>query len=104
MFLEGGMSQSDAATPPTVPSHTDLEAGETAMEVDSPAEQPCTSSALAAQTPSAPLSAASPRVASLSPPDSERRQSAEASGHHAHDQSGEDVALSAGCASSDEFS
>nr|XP_036879742.1 DDB1- and CUL4-associated factor 6 isoform X10 [Manis javanica] len=83
----GGMSQSDAATPPTVPSHTDLEAGETAMEVDSPAEQPCTSSALAAQTPSAPLSAASPRVASLSPPDSERRQSAEASGHHAHDQS-----------------
>nr|XP_036879740.1 DDB1- and CUL4-associated factor 6 isoform X8 [Manis javanica] len=93
----GGMSQSDAATPPTVPSHTDLEAGETAMEVDSPAEQPCTSSALAAQTPSAPLSAASPRVASLSPPDSERRQSAEASGHHAHDQSeflrGPEIAL-----------
>ncbi|XP_057350930.1 DDB1- and CUL4-associated factor 6 isoform X8 [Manis pentadactyla] len=84
----GGTSQSDAATPPTVPSRTDLEAGETAMEVDSPAEQPCTSSALAAQTPSASLSAASPRVASLSPPDSEQRQSAEASGHRAHNQSG----------------
>ncbi|XP_036755020.2 DDB1- and CUL4-associated factor 6 isoform X10 [Manis pentadactyla] len=83
----GGTSQSDAATPPTVPSRTDLEAGETAMEVDSPAEQPCTSSALAAQTPSASLSAASPRVASLSPPDSEQRQSAEASGHRAHNQS-----------------
>ncbi|XP_036754514.2 DDB1- and CUL4-associated factor 6 isoform X3 [Manis pentadactyla] len=93
----GGTSQSDAATPPTVPSRTDLEAGETAMEVDSPAEQPCTSSALAAQTPSASLSAASPRVASLSPPDSEQRQSAEASGHRAHNQSeflrGPEIAL-----------
>ncbi|KAK2494593.1 hypothetical protein MC885_007338, partial [Smutsia gigantea] len=79
-----GASQSDAATPPTVPSRTDLEAGETAMEVDSPAEQPCTSSALAAQAPAAPSAAASPRAASLSPPDSEQRQSAEASGHHAH--------------------
>ncbi|XP_010593288.1 DDB1- and CUL4-associated factor 6 isoform X5 [Loxodonta africana] len=87
----GGTSQSGVSARPTVPSSTDLEVGETAMEVDTPAEQrlqPSTSSAVSAQAHSASSSAESPRSTSLlSSPDSEQRQSAEASGHHAHRQS-----------------
>ncbi|XP_023410042.1 DDB1- and CUL4-associated factor 6 isoform X4 [Loxodonta africana] len=97
----GGTSQSGVSARPTVPSSTDLEVGETAMEVDTPAEQrlqPSTSSAVSAQAHSASSSAESPRSTSLlSSPDSEQRQSAEASGHHAHRQSeflrGPEIAL-----------
>uniref|UniRef100_A0A3Q2HUG7 DDB1- and CUL4-associated factor 6 n=1 Tax=Equus caballus TaxID=9796 RepID=A0A3Q2HUG7_HORSE len=88
----GGTSQSDVSTLPTVPSSTDLEAGETAMEVDTPAEQflqPSASSAVSAQAHSTSSSTESPHSTSLlSSPDSEQRQSAEASGHHTHHQSG----------------
>ncbi|XP_070354238.1 DDB1- and CUL4-associated factor 6 isoform X4 [Equus asinus] len=87
----GGTSQSDVSTLPTVPSSTDLEAGETAMEVDTPAEQflqPSASSAVSAQAHSTSSSTESPHSTSLlSSPDSEQRQSAEASGHHTHHQS-----------------
>ncbi|XP_075420600.1 DDB1- and CUL4-associated factor 6 isoform X2 [Tenrec ecaudatus] len=88
----GGSSPSDVSTLPTIPSSTDLEVGEAAMEVDSPAEQqflqPSTSSALSAQSPPAASSAESPQSTTLlSSPDSEQRQSVEASGHHAHHQS-----------------
>ncbi|XP_012382886.2 DDB1- and CUL4-associated factor 6 isoform X6 [Dasypus novemcinctus] len=87
----GGTSQSDVSTLPTVPSSTDLEVGETVMEVDTPAEQflqPSTSSALSAQAHSTSSSTESPHSTSLlSSPDSEQRQSVEASGHHVHHQS-----------------
>ncbi|XP_004865267.1 DDB1- and CUL4-associated factor 6 isoform X8 [Heterocephalus glaber] len=87
----GGTSQSDVSTLPAVPSSPDLEAGETAMDVDAPAEQflqPSTSSATSAQAHSVGFSTGSPHSTSLlSSPDSEQRQSAEASGHHAHHQS-----------------
>ncbi|XP_026942200.1 DDB1- and CUL4-associated factor 6 isoform X5 [Sagmatias obliquidens] len=89
----GGTSQSDVSTLPTVPSSTDLEVGEneTAMEVDTPAEQflqPSTSSAMSAQAHSASSSTESPHSTSLlSSPVSEQRQSVEASGHHTHHQS-----------------
>ncbi|XP_037681342.1 DDB1- and CUL4-associated factor 6 isoform X2 [Choloepus didactylus] len=87
----GGTSQSDVSTLPTVPSSTDLEVSETAMEVDSPTEQflqPSTSSAVSVQAHSTSSSAESPHSTSLlSSPDSEQRQSVEASGHHAHHQS-----------------
>ncbi|XP_007172531.1 DDB1- and CUL4-associated factor 6 isoform X5 [Balaenoptera acutorostrata] len=87
----GGTSQSDVSTLPTVPSSTDLEVGETAMEVDTPAEQflqPSTSSTMSAQAHSASSSTESPHSASLlSSPVSEQRQSVEASGHHTHHQS-----------------
>ncbi|XP_075420591.1 DDB1- and CUL4-associated factor 6 isoform X1 [Tenrec ecaudatus] len=98
----GGSSPSDVSTLPTIPSSTDLEVGEAAMEVDSPAEQqflqPSTSSALSAQSPPAASSAESPQSTTLlSSPDSEQRQSVEASGHHAHHQSeflrGPEIAL-----------
>ncbi|XP_023496266.1 DDB1- and CUL4-associated factor 6 isoform X4 [Equus przewalskii] len=97
----GGTSQSDVSTLPTVPSSTDLEAGETAMEVDTPAEQflqPSASSAVSAQAHSTSSSTESPHSTSLlSSPDSEQRQSAEASGHHTHHQSeflrGPEIAL-----------
>ncbi|EHA98199.1 Nuclear receptor interaction protein [Heterocephalus glaber] len=60
------------------------------MDVDAPAEQflqPATSSATSAQACSVGFSTGSPRSTSLlSSPDSEQRQSAEASGHHAHHQ------------------
>ncbi|XP_036708847.1 DDB1- and CUL4-associated factor 6 isoform X10 [Balaenoptera musculus] len=87
----GGTSQSDVSTLPTVPSSTDLEVGETAMEVDTPAEQflqPSTSSMMSAQAHSASSSTESPHSTSLlSSPVSEQRQSVEASGHHTHHQS-----------------
>ncbi|XP_059947290.1 DDB1- and CUL4-associated factor 6 isoform X7 [Mesoplodon densirostris] len=89
----GGTSQPDASTLPTVPSSTDLEVGEneTAMEVDTPAEQflqPSTSSTMSAQAHSASSSTESPHSTSLlSSPVSEQRQSLEASGHHTHHQS-----------------
>ncbi|XP_027627061.1 DDB1- and CUL4-associated factor 6 isoform X6 [Tupaia chinensis] len=87
----GGTSQSDVSTLPTVPSSPDLEVGETAMEVDTPTEQtlqPSTPSAVSAQVHSASSPTESPRsVSLLSSPDSEQRQSAEASGHYTHHQS-----------------
>ncbi|XP_074205865.1 DDB1- and CUL4-associated factor 6 isoform X2 [Camelus bactrianus] len=97
----GGTSQSDVSTLPTVPSSTDLEVGEAAMEVDTPAEQflqPSTSSATSAQVPSASSSTDSPHSTSLlSSPDSEQKQSGEASGHQTHHQSeflrGPEIAL-----------
>ncbi|KAL2771330.1 DDB1- and CUL4-associated factor 6 isoform d [Daubentonia madagascariensis] len=97
----GGTSQSDVSTLPTVPSSPDLEVGETAMEVDAPAEQflqPSTSSTVSAQAQSTSSSTESPRSTSLlSSPDSEQRQSAEASGHHTRHQSeflrGPEIAL-----------
>ncbi|KAM9109302.1 DDB1- and CUL4-associated factor 6 isoform 5-T5 [Megaptera novaeangliae] len=97
----GGTSQSDVSTLPTVPSSTDLEGGETAMEVDTPAEQflqPSTSSTMSAQAHSASSSTESPHSTSLlSSPVSEQRQSVEASGHHTHHQSeflrGPEIAL-----------
>ncbi|XP_059947289.1 DDB1- and CUL4-associated factor 6 isoform X6 [Mesoplodon densirostris] len=99
----GGTSQPDASTLPTVPSSTDLEVGEneTAMEVDTPAEQflqPSTSSTMSAQAHSASSSTESPHSTSLlSSPVSEQRQSLEASGHHTHHQSeflrGPEIAL-----------
>ncbi|XP_036298825.1 DDB1- and CUL4-associated factor 6 isoform X8 [Pipistrellus kuhlii] len=83
----GGTSQSDVSTLPTVPSGSVLEAGDTVMEVDTPAEQllqPSTSS----MAHSAASSAGSPPSTSLlSSPDSEHRPSAEASGQHTHHQS-----------------
>uniref|UniRef100_A0A8D2C0Z0 DDB1 and CUL4 associated factor 6 n=1 Tax=Sus scrofa TaxID=9823 RepID=A0A8D2C0Z0_PIG len=83
----GGTTQSDVSTLPTAPSSTDSEVGETAMEVDTPAEQflqPSTSSAASAQAHLASSSTESPHSPS---PDSEQRQSVEASGHHTHHQS-----------------
>lgn len=84
----GGTNQSEVSTLPTVPSSADLEVGEAAMEVDVSAEQflpPCASSTASAQAHSPPPSAESPPSASSLPsPDSEQRQSMEASGHHAH--------------------
>ncbi|XP_036298819.1 DDB1- and CUL4-associated factor 6 isoform X3 [Pipistrellus kuhlii] len=93
----GGTSQSDVSTLPTVPSGSVLEAGDTVMEVDTPAEQllqPSTSS----MAHSAASSAGSPPSTSLlSSPDSEHRPSAEASGQHTHHQSeflrGPEIAL-----------
>ncbi|XP_006887464.1 PREDICTED: DDB1- and CUL4-associated factor 6 isoform X4 [Elephantulus edwardii] len=86
----GGTSQSEVSTLPTVPSSTDLEVGETAMEVEAPAEpfpQPSTSSSASAQAHSAAPSTESPQSTLLSSPDHEQRQSVEASGHHTHHQS-----------------
>uniref|UniRef100_A0A8C9PD70 DDB1- and CUL4-associated factor 6 n=1 Tax=Spermophilus dauricus TaxID=99837 RepID=A0A8C9PD70_SPEDA len=87
----GGTSQSDVSTLPTVPSSPDLEVGETAMDVDTPAEhflQPSTSSAVSAQVHATSSSTESPHSTTLlSSADSEQRQSVEASGHHAHHQS-----------------
>ncbi|XP_065802399.1 DDB1- and CUL4-associated factor 6 isoform X4 [Muntiacus reevesi] len=86
----GGTNQSDVSTLPTVPSSTDLEVGETAMEVDTPDEQflqPSTSSTVSTQG-HLTSSTESPHSTSLlSSPDSEQRQSVEASGHHTHHQS-----------------
>nr|XP_030867816.2 DDB1- and CUL4-associated factor 6 isoform X23 [Gorilla gorilla gorilla]XP_055221354.1 DDB1- and CUL4-associated factor 6 isoform X23 [Gorilla gorilla gorilla]XP_055221358.1 DDB1- and CUL4-associated factor 6 isoform X23 [Gorilla gorilla gorilla] len=87
----GGTSQSDISTLPTVPSSPDLEVSETAMEVDTPAEQflqPSTSSTMSAQAHSTSSPTESPHSTPLlSSPDSEQRQSVEASGHHTHHQS-----------------
>uniref|UniRef100_A0A3Q1ML20 DDB1- and CUL4-associated factor 6 n=1 Tax=Bos taurus TaxID=9913 RepID=A0A3Q1ML20_BOVIN len=88
----GGTNQSDVSTLPTVPSSTDLEVGETAMEVDTPDEQflqPSTSSTVSTQGHLASSSTESPHSTSLlSSPDSEQRQPVEASGHRTHHQSG----------------
>ena len=95
MFFEGGTSQSDVSPLPAVPSSSDLEAGETAMEVDPSAEQllqPSTSSTASAQAHSTSSSTESPHSTSLlSSPDNEQRQAVEASGRHTHHQSGEDA-------------
>ncbi|XP_033621560.1 DDB1- and CUL4-associated factor 6 isoform X1 [Fukomys damarensis] len=97
----GETSQSDVSTLPAVPSSPDPEAGETAMDVDAPAEhflQPSTSSAASAQAHPVCSSTESPRSTSLlSSPDSAQRQPADASGPHAHPQSeflrGPEIAL-----------
>ncbi|XP_051854979.1 DDB1- and CUL4-associated factor 6 isoform X6 [Antechinus flavipes] len=97
----GGTNQSDAPAVPTGPSSTELEVGETAMEVDTPAEQflqSSSSSTVSAQAPSTSSSTESPRSTSLlSSPDTEQRLSLEASGHHTHHQSeflrGPEIAL-----------
>ncbi|KAM8949544.1 DDB1- and CUL4-associated factor 6 isoform 8-T8 [Lycaon pictus] len=87
----GGTSQSDVSALPAVPSSTDLEVGESAMEVDPSAEQslqPSTSSAMSAQAHLTSSSTESPHSTSLlSSPDNEQRQSVEASGRHTHHQS-----------------
>ncbi|XP_031792701.1 DDB1- and CUL4-associated factor 6 isoform X5 [Sarcophilus harrisii] len=97
----GGTNQSDTPAVPTGPSSTELEVGETAMEVDTPAEQflqSSSSSTVSAQAPSTSSSTESPRSTSLlSSPDTEQRLSLEASGHHTHHQSeflrGPEIAL-----------
>ncbi|XP_010844315.1 PREDICTED: DDB1- and CUL4-associated factor 6 isoform X2 [Bison bison bison] len=97
----GGTNQSDVSTLPTVPSSTDLEVGETAMEVDTPDEQflqPSTSSTVSTQGHLVSSSTESPHSTSLlSSPDSEQRQPVEASGHRTHHQSeflrGPEIAL-----------
>ncbi|XP_036057814.1 DDB1- and CUL4-associated factor 6 isoform X2 [Onychomys torridus] len=86
----GGTNQSDVSTLPTVPSNPNLEVGETAMDVDAPAEQlqPSTSSPVSVPAQAAASAIESPHSASLLPsPDSEQRHSVEASGHHTHQQS-----------------
>ncbi|XP_042832136.1 DDB1- and CUL4-associated factor 6 isoform X5 [Panthera tigris] len=87
----GGTSQSDVSPLPAVPSSSDLEAGETAMEVDPSGEQllqPSTSSTASAQAHSTSSSTESPHSTSLlSSPDNEQRQAVEASGRHTHHQS-----------------
>ncbi|XP_034368700.1 DDB1- and CUL4-associated factor 6 isoform X2 [Arvicanthis niloticus] len=96
----GGTNQPDVSTLPTVPSSPNLEVGETAMDVDMPAAllQPSTSSTVSVQAQAATAPIESPRSTSLlSSPDSEPRQSVEASGHHTHHQSeflrGPEIAL-----------
>ncbi|XP_035932656.1 DDB1- and CUL4-associated factor 6 isoform X1 [Halichoerus grypus] len=97
----GGTSQSDVSALPAVPSSTDLEVGESAMEVDPSAEQslqPSTSAAVSAQAHSTSSSTESPHSTSLlSSPDNEQRLSVEASGRHTHHQSeflrGPEIAL-----------
>ncbi|XP_031243737.1 DDB1- and CUL4-associated factor 6 isoform X2 [Mastomys coucha] len=96
----GGTNQPDVSTLPTVPSSPNLDVGETAMDVDTPAAllQPSTSSTVSVQAQAAAAAIESPRSSSLlSSPDSEPRQSAEASGHHTQHQSeflrGPEIAL-----------
>ncbi|XP_043423590.1 DDB1- and CUL4-associated factor 6 isoform X3 [Prionailurus bengalensis] len=96
----GGTSQSDVSPLPAVPSSSDLEVGETAMEVDPSAEQllrPSTSSAASAHAHSTSSSTESPHSSLLSSPDNEQRQAVEASGRHTHHQSeflrGPEIAL-----------
>lgn len=87
----GGTSQSDVSTLPMIPSGTGLEAGDTVMEVDTPAEQflqPSASSTAPTQAHSTASPTGSPSSLSLlSSPESEHRPSAEASGQHTHHQS-----------------
>ncbi|CAO2637549.1 DDB1- and CUL4-associated factor 6 [Lemmus lemmus] len=87
----GGTNQSDVSTLPTVPSSPNLEVGETAMDVDTPAEQllqPSTSSTVSVQAQAGASAIESPHSTSLlSSPDSEQRQSVEAPGQHTHHQS-----------------
>uniref|UniRef100_G1LIB0 DDB1 and CUL4 associated factor 6 n=1 Tax=Ailuropoda melanoleuca TaxID=9646 RepID=G1LIB0_AILME len=97
----GGTSQSDVSALPAVPSSTDLEVGESAMEVDPSAErslQPSTSAAVSAQPHLTSSAAESPHSTPLlSSPDNEQRQPVEASGRHTHRQSeflrGPEIAL-----------
>lgn len=86
----GGTNEPDVSALPTVPSSPNLEVGETAMDVDTPAAllQPSTSSTGSVQAQAAAAATESPRATSLlSSPDSEPRQPVEASGHHTHHQS-----------------
>uniref|UniRef100_A0A2K6NJU5 DDB1 and CUL4 associated factor 6 n=1 Tax=Rhinopithecus roxellana TaxID=61622 RepID=A0A2K6NJU5_RHIRO len=87
----GGTSQSSISALPAVSSSPDLEVSEAAMEVDTPAEQflqPSASSTMSAQAPSISSPMESPHSTPLlSSPDSEQRQSFEASGHHTNHQS-----------------
>lgn len=87
----GGTNQPDASTLPTVPSNPNLEVGETAMDVDTPAEQllqPSTSSTVSVQAQAAASATESPHSPSLlSSPDNEQRQPVEAPGQHTHHQS-----------------
>lgn len=86
----GGTNEPDVSALPTVPSSPNLEVGETAMDVDTPAAllQPSTSSTGSVQAQVAAAAIESPRSTSLlSSPDSEPRQPVEASGHHTHHQS-----------------
>lgn len=86
----GGTNEPDVSALPTVPSSPNLEVGETAMDVDTPAAllQPFTSSTGSVQAQAAAAAIESPRSTSLlSSPDSEPRQPVEASGHHTHHQS-----------------
>lgn len=86
----GGTNEPDVSALPTVPSSPNLEVGETAMDVDTPAAllQPSTSSTGSVQAQAAAAAIESPRSTSLlSSPDSEPRQPVEASGHHTHHQS-----------------
>lgn len=87
----GGTNQPDASTLPTVPSSPNLEVGETAMDVDTPAEQllqPSTSSTVSVQAQAAASATEGPHSPSLLPsPDSEQRQPVEAPGQHTHHQS-----------------
>lgn len=83
----GGTNEPDVSALPTVPSSPNLEVGETAMDVDTPAAllQPSTSSTGSVQAQAAAAAIESPRSTSLlSSPDSEPRQPVEASGHHTH--------------------
>lgn len=86
----GGTNEPDVSALPTVSSSPNLEVGETAMDVDTPAAlpQPSPSSTGSVQAQAATGAIESPRSTSLmSSPDSEPRQPVEASGHHTHHQS-----------------
>ncbi|XP_058516582.1 DDB1- and CUL4-associated factor 6 isoform X4 [Ochotona princeps] len=84
----GGMSQSDVSAVPAGPSGSDLELGETAMDVDAPANQflqASPSSTVSAQAPV--TSSPTESQHSTSPPDTEQRHAVEASGRQTHRQS-----------------
>ncbi|KAM5236126.1 DDB1- and CUL4-associated factor 6 isoform 2-T2 [Ctenodactylus gundi] len=97
----GGTNQPDVSSLPTVPSSPELEAGETAMDVDTPVEQcpqPSASPAVSAQAQAVSSSPGDPPpTALLSSPSSEQRQSVEASAHYTRHQSeflrGPEIAL-----------
>ncbi|XP_040843491.1 DDB1- and CUL4-associated factor 6 isoform X10 [Ochotona curzoniae] len=84
----GGMSQSDVSAVPAGPSSSDLELGETAMDVDAPANQflqASPSSAASAQALVTPSPTESQHFTSS--PDTEQRHAVEASGRQTHRQS-----------------
>ncbi|XP_040843482.1 DDB1- and CUL4-associated factor 6 isoform X2 [Ochotona curzoniae] len=94
----GGMSQSDVSAVPAGPSSSDLELGETAMDVDAPANQflqASPSSAASAQALVTPSPTESQHFTSS--PDTEQRHAVEASGRQTHRQSeflrGPEIAL-----------
>lgn len=86
------VAQSNRGRGRSRPTGTGLEAGDTVMEVDTPAEQflqPSASSTAPTQAHSTASPTGSPSSLSLlSSPESEHRPSAEASGQHTHHQSG----------------